>query len=554
MTAGAAGSGVYLQTLRPLVGRALSGLDAEPTSPSHGSFDRTWWCWKFSDFSAARLQEGAHVLAWLATAPASPYAATGRARMVELADAALRFWTRLQHRDGSFDEAYPFERSLAATAFTGFYLGLTLERLRAQLDPVTVDRVCRALGAGADWLAANGERHGILSNHLAAAAAALQIVGDVLGTDRFSAARDRFLGVIYQHQHPREGWMREYGGADPGYQSHGMFYLATLEQRTHDGELFERLVRASDFLAWFVHPDGTVGGEYASRGTKFAFPAAFEMLASRVPSAGGIACHLRRQLACGRGVGAREMDAWNQFPLLNNLVAAIDNADDDLAAADLPWCADGARAVFAAAGLAVAHAGGRIFVTGTQMGGALKLFAQAGSLLYEDCGYATAVGAHYATSQGESIGTMAVTADGDLAVEIAAPFRQLPALRFDPWRFIAFRLFTLTLGRMPIIAQRLKAVLVSLLIRRRPRHPGELRRRIRFGNDGSLRIDDEVSGVSVLPLALARQVPMHMGSSRYADAEDWGGAELACPPLERHGQRYTRRFEISAQNGQSGKR
>ena len=39
----------------------------------------------------------------------------------------MRFWCTIQHADGSFDEAYPFERSLAATAFTTFYVGEALE-------------------------------------------------------------------------------------------------------------------------------------------------------------------------------------------------------------------------------------------------------------------------------------------------------------------------------------------------------------------------------------------------------------------------------------------
>ncbi len=251
---------IHLDAIRPLLGRALSGLDAEPTSPTRGSFDRTFWCWKFTDFSATRFQEGAHLLAWLASSPLSPAPEPARARFAELSRAALRFWTRLQHGDGSFDEAYPFERSLAATAFTGFYLGCAIERLRTRPGPEVDGDVLGALERGAAWLAGNGEWHGVLSNHLAAAAGALQLAGDVLGTDRFRAARDRYLGIIYQNQHPTEGWMREYGGADPGYQSHGMFYLAEIERRTGDAELFERLARASAFMGWFVHPTAPSAG------------------------------------------------------------------------------------------------------------------------------------------------------------------------------------------------------------------------------------------------------------------------------------------------------
>src|SRR5689334_19214397 len=88
---------VYVTAIEGPLGRALSRLDAEATSPAWGSFDRTWWGWKFTDFSAARFQEGIFTLAWLATSPAAPARAQGNTRLIVQAAAALRFWARLQH-------------------------------------------------------------------------------------------------------------------------------------------------------------------------------------------------------------------------------------------------------------------------------------------------------------------------------------------------------------------------------------------------------------------------------------------------------------------------
>lgn len=533
---------VYLQAIRPLLGRALSGLDAEITSPTRGSFDRTWWCWKFTDFSATRFQEGAHVLAWLASSSLSPAPERARPRLAELSVAALEFWTQLQHGDGSFDEAYPFERSLAATAFTGFYLGCALERLRGRLESTSEAATLASIEKGAQWLARNGEYHGVLSNHLAAAAGALQVAGDLLGTDRFKASRDRYLGQIYQNQHPTESWMREYGSADPGYQSHGMFYLAEIERRSHDPELFERLARACDFMGWFVHPDGTIGGEYASRGTKFAYPAAFEMLASRVPAAKAIATHLRERLAAGRGVGAREMDAWNQFPLLNNLLFAAENAGELTNPDPLPWQVDGATAVFPDAGLIVARRGNRIVAAGGQMGGAVKCWARDGRLVYEDCGYAVQSQGNWFVSQGEGSSTISQAEDGQLVLETRSEFRGIPTSRFDPLRFVAFRLFTTTCGRVPSVSRWLKDLLVAVLIRRKKPHPGRLQRRMTIAANGELSIIDELVGLGRDPVALPRHVPFHMGSSRYADFEDWCGAEVACAPATKTPDGYERKF------------
>lgn len=526
------GPGIYAQLCEPLLGRALSCLDAEATSPSRGSFDRTWWCWKFTDFSAPRFQEGIYTLGWLHSAADAPAQARDNARLVERAAAAITFWRRLQHADGSFDEAYPFERSLAATAFTGFYAGCGIERLRGSLASEPLGHGLQALERGAGWLSRNGEHHGILSNHLAAAAAALQIAGDVLGTDRFLAARDRFLGIIYAHYDRDEGWFREYGGADPGYQSHGMFYLAEIWRRTRNAELLERLKGACEFVSWFAHPDGTLGGEYASRGTKFAYPAAFEILAAESTAARAVAAHLRRSLARRRGVGAMQMDAWNMFPLLNNYLFAAEAATD-IAAQALPWQQEAASRLFPRAGLAACRHGDHVLAIGLANGGALKMWSAAsGALIYEDAGYAMRERGRFFSSQGESEWRSEEKVEGKSFV-VAASFSGVPAARFDPWRFVAFRLFTLTVGRFPKLALWLKQRLVATLIRHKSPHRARLKRTISFEADGRLTISDTLSDLSGEAIPLERQVPFHMGSSRYADLFDWLGARMPCPPAIR---------------------
>lgn len=532
---------IYARSVAQLAGRALSTLDFERTSPSYGSFDRTWWCWKFTDFSATRFQEGTCLLAWLLTSPQAPAHAAGSARLRDGAAAAIAFWSRLQHGDGCFDEAYPFERSLAATAFSTFYIANAVERLGERLDRAERDGALATIARAGQWLAANGEYHGILSNHLAAAAAALQLAGDVTGSDRFSAGRNRYLDLIARHQHPEEGWMMEYGGADPGYQSHAMFYLAEIQKRTGSAEWLERLRHAARFIGWFAHPDGTLGGEHASRGTKFTYPAAFEMLAAQCPASAAIARHNRAMMAAGRGVTAQEMDAWNQFPLLNNLLFAADAAGPLTAEGPLPWQAEGASALFPAAGMAVVHRPGRVVAVGGRTGGVVKVWEPGGALVYEDCGYAVRRGKAALSSQGTSTVTFDRAEDGTLAIGVQAAFKTLPATRFTPVTFLGFRLFTLTVGRMPALARWLKMLLVKVLIHARPNDGLMLDRTITILPDGRVVIDDRLSGADAEPQPLARQVPYHMGSSRYADTLDQCGARLAPPPAVAEGGRRYRR-------------
>ena len=63
-----------------------------------------------------------------------------------------------------------------------------------------------------------------------------------------------------------------------------------------DPELHQSLARSLEFLQHFIHPDGTLGGEYSSRNTTFYYPAGLEMLAGTIPAARAIAGFLRRRV------------------------------------------------------------------------------------------------------------------------------------------------------------------------------------------------------------------------------------------------------------------
>lgn len=457
----------------------------------------------------------------------------GNIRLLRAAESSIRFWAGLQHRDGSFDEAYPNERSLAATSFTAFYVGIALERLRNVLPRGVFDLGVRTMKNSARWLALNGEHHGILSNHLAAAAGAIQVAGDLLGTDEFRSARDRYLGIIYKEQSASEGWMREYGGADPGYQSHGMFYLAEIYKRTQDHGLLESLRAASDFLAWFTHPDGTIGGEYASRGTKFAFPAAFEMLAPHISSAAAICQHLRARIADRMAIGPEEMDAWNLYPMLNNYIFALESSAENLRADPLPWQRDGAIREFPLAGLTVARTGNLLLVTGLSMGGVVKIWeTDTAKLFYEDCGYAMCSGRRWAVSQGQS-GWEKLPGPEIVNFRVSSRFRRISQPRFSPVRFMLFRLFTTTIGRFPFISRWLKSLLVAVLIRKSRFHQSVLTRVIRILGDGGILIEDELTGLDAQPISIERQVPFHMGSARYFQMSDFLGAKIRASELKR---------------------
>ena len=71
--------------------RLLSWQDREPFSKTYGSFDRTYWGWKFTDFPGARFQEGIYALAYLFSYSFPDNLYYNSERVLEWAKAGIKF-------------------------------------------------------------------------------------------------------------------------------------------------------------------------------------------------------------------------------------------------------------------------------------------------------------------------------------------------------------------------------------------------------------------------------------------------------------------------------
>jgi hypothetical protein len=500
--------------------RVLSLMDRESFSPTAGCCDRTYWGWKFVDFPGARFQEALCVMSFLYATELKQNPYYHKGRLLDWIGNGLRFWSAIQHSDGSFDEAYPFERSLAATAFTTFYVGEALEFLGSDLAPDLRASARETMRRAGRWLTINDETHGFLSNHLAAAAAALYHVYRVTGDDAFERRSRYFLDKILARQ-SSEGWYEEYGGADPGYQTHGSFYLARYWQLSGDESLAESLGRSMNFLAHFLHPDGSLGGEYASRNTQTYYPAAFEMMAGRHPAAAWIAETMRESLLTGAAAGMRCIDAYNYFPCLNNLVfayrACAERDGHAAVRAEEPSSQPG-LAWFPEAGMLRIRRDRYDAHVGTAKGGVIKVFDRTTrKLVYSDCGYIGRLrdGALLSSQYMDHRRTVAVEPE---RVEIEGSFFEVSRPTMSPYRFVAFRLFTLSLARVAGLGRWLKARLVKTLIYRKRELNIRMKRTIQFEERG-VSICDQLSGPDGDRVESIQWgelfTTIHMGSSRY---------------------------------------
>lgn len=260
--------------------KLLGLVDRNRLSPTYGCFDRQYWHYKAIDFPSGMAETGALPLA---LAFAHPFPGGERyhrqPRLAELALAAVRFAARAAHRDGSCDDYFPYERALGATTFSLYALTETCLVLGARDHDLLA-----FLARRADWVLAHDES-GRLANHQALSALALLNTALATGEGRFREGAARRVERVLGWQ-SNEGWFWEYEGADPGYQSATVDFLAKYAAKSGERRLLDPLARAVEFCRHFVHPDGSYGGGYGSRNTYNVFPAGFELLAPDVPVAG----------------------------------------------------------------------------------------------------------------------------------------------------------------------------------------------------------------------------------------------------------------------------
>jgi hypothetical protein len=421
------------------VPRILLMLDRNPLSPTYGCFDREYWHYRAADFPCGMNEEFALVLAlaWGTEHRQNPFFHNPRLR--ELTEAALRFAAQTAHRDGSCDDYFPFEKARGATAFSLYAMTESY-----QLMGLKDDALLSFFARRGDWLL-NHEESGRLANHQALGALALQNVHTLTGATRFRAGMEKLRDLALSWQHA-EGWFQEYEGADPGYQTCSIAFLAKLRQKTGDAKLTEPLRRAVQFAAHFMQPDGSYGGEYGSRNTCFFYPHGFELLARESAEALQTAeLFLRKGLPC-RTRGFNDDNRMCAHYVYDWFQAWRDYAD--VPERSQTACLAESRTVwFPEAGLLVQRDLHHCTVAAAYKGGVIKVTSETGPV-YSDTGPmvqledGTVLVAHLLNHANE------VKWDPvNQTLTVSGPLCRRRAPVMTPVKQMVFRLLALTIGR-----------------------------------------------------------------------------------------------------------
>lgn len=518
---------VYLREIDQTLPRLLALIDLDPLSPTYGVADRQYWGWKLIDFPNATFQGMAHGLALLLAD--GRFAKTIDPASIKTRIEALFLGTKtITRRSGHLEEAFPFERSFCVTALVAFDLLCALDCLEKAGIKLDIDQPERIIEPLINALMVSDETHGLISNHLATAAAAL-FHWDKRCCDVGARKRaEMFLRRILDNQSD-EGWFVEYAGADPGYQTLCTSYLSDCWKVTGNAELHEALEQSVHFLSHFAHPDGSFGGLYGSRATRIYYPAGLEILGASMPKAAALAAFMQRSIQGHLTVPLSAIDPPNLAPLFNNYAKA---ATLDLkATTPLERLAiesgKAYRRHMPKAGLIIDVGLDHQTIISTHKGGIMHQVARDGSSNWQlriDPGIACKSGRRTLTNQRYEAANQ-VRIEGDLVI-IQSNLSVLASHRPHLWNFLILRLLCASFMQIPTIGEWVKRTLAAMLISGKAKSLGRLERRITLGVDP--KVEDRImSDKSLEPMDLGNRPfsAIHMASQGYWQIND---AHPAC--------------------------
>ncbi|PLX61349.1 MAG: hypothetical protein C0630_11285 [Sedimenticola selenatireducens] len=345
---------------------------------------------------------------------------------------------------------------------------------------------------------------------------AYRYFGDV----RFLKRSEEIVSQVLGKQ-SREGWFLEYDGADPGYQSLCMYYLSRYQCLNPTEKLATALDNSVEFLAWFSHPDGTLGGEYGSRRTNIFYPGGLSILGQSNSQASGIVLNASRGGESGLAVSLSDVDMGNLAPLSENQIALSENLQNMLPPAPLPFSRKRSFRVFLEAGMVAVGYSKYYAIVGLRNGGVLKVFSKdMQKVVVDNCGYVGVTGRNKKiTTQISQDYSILVNSENRIVFKIQ--FYELLDAVPTPFRMILLRVLNLTVMRNVRMGNFIKKILVRLLISKKKPFPATLTRDIQF-SEQEISITDVVEtdakskskGFRSLFFG-HRFVGLHMASSRY---------------------------------------
>lgn len=512
--------------------RVLATWNRDPGSPSFGSFDRQFWGWKRNDFSDATLQAGVALALRLAESLG------GGELLPPLLDGFVDFLVAIQHRDGSFDQCYPHERTPGVVY--DMLPGLLAVRASPRLSPRGRQRLEDVLQRAASYALASDEEHGEIANHFASFGYEAVNAGLALGHDRLLARGREYLDRTVALFDQGEGWFEEYHGPDAGYQSRSLLYLTASAALLHDEALWSVSAKAARFLEQLLQPDDSLHPMLGVRSTALLYPSGFERLAARDPSFRPLAARVRRAWAKKRVPLPSDVDMANAIRYAEDAWQAAEVGDrlGELVPDALPV----GLVHFPGAGIWIRREPDRVTSVAWKLGGPTVVHRRdpdgEWKLAHEDAGWLLSTPHERWVTRAAGAGRL--VAHDETHLEITCGVARSLHEELTPGRMVFLRVLNLTVLRSQLVGDLFRKLVVRRLISGKETLPLELTRTIRLSSEG-VSIEDRLSGFSRLPrrlrdaaLHLCRRVTgTHMASSRYFQEQELTLGQAWLDPVPR---------------------
>lgn len=206
--------------------RILGFINRNNCSSTYGCSERTYWHYKLKDFTNIRFQEACLLLTLLYKNQFPENILFNKKWTLNLIKAIIDYSLKIQNKDGSFNEVYPYERSFCASSF--FTVALTETLL--SLSELKNNKIISCLIKTGDWLNAN-QNENVVNQQIAATLALFNISALTDLKEYNVTAKKRYKKIISDFN--KKGFFNEYDGLDIGYTSISLGLLKLMIQRKY---------------------------------------------------------------------------------------------------------------------------------------------------------------------------------------------------------------------------------------------------------------------------------------------------------------------------------
>ena len=508
---------IYLETVLDNAPRLLGLLNRNISSSSYGCFDREYWHYNTVDFACARKQEALLTLSLLYSIKHEKNRYYRSSEILNYIRAAMRFWTKIQNKNGSFNEWYLNEHSFVSTSFSAYAVSESLLLLQEDIPENEKKTVVKALESSGDWL---GRRNEIrVMNQQTGAAIALLNISLLTNDNKYLKSSKEKISLLNQGQ-SGEGWFLEYGGPDIGYLSLAIDYLSKYYKKTKDAQVKKIVERSLNFIKYFVQPNLIAGGEYTSRNTEYLIPHGFELLSRTNEDAFFAASIVRKSLLSVGSFSSLFDDRYLTYVGYTWLQAFQDanpELDEKVEDTISEHFGRSFRKYFKESGLLVINDEDKHLIVNVMKGGAFRIFDKSSERTYSDSGILVNSENEWFTSgwladfQGD-VGEGSATVSGNMW--------KVPDKTLTPVSNILLRLFQMTLGRSTVVSLWIKERLRDLLITKTKPSSMRYNRSLHFNEVAGelLRVTDSVRDqkASISSFSVfAKDTHIYVPSSRY---------------------------------------